>query len=62
MFDCNTKHTCKSTYLQELPSILPRLVAVSKLKPSECILEAYQHGQRNFGENYVSGWLDFKQT
>ncbi|XP_068709655.1 pyridoxal phosphate homeostasis protein-like [Montipora foliosa] len=42
----------------ELPSILPRLVAVSKLKPSECILEAYQHGQRNFGENYVQELIE----
>lgn len=31
----------------------PRLVAVSKTKPIELILEAYNTGQRNFGENYV---------
>lgn len=37
----------------ELPSTVPRLVAVSKLKPLECVIEAYQHGQRHFGENYV---------
>lgn len=30
-----------------------RLVAVSKTKPPEAILEAYKHGQRHFGENYV---------
>lgn len=31
----------------------PRLVAVSKTKPAELILEAYHNGQRHFGENYV---------
>ncbi len=29
------------------------LVAVSKTKPVELILEAYEAGQRDFGENYV---------
>eukprot|EP00696_Hemimastix_kukwesjijk_P007178 gnl/Hemi2/19109_TR6338_c0_g1_i1.p1 gnl/Hemi2/19109_TR6338_c0_g1~~gnl/Hemi2/19109_TR6338_c0_g1_i1.p1 ORF type:complete len:130 (+),score=39.75 gnl/Hemi2/19109_TR6338_c0_g1_i1:31-390(+) len=32
---------------------LPRLVAVSKTKPPEVVLEAYNAGQRVFGENYV---------
>lgn len=32
----------------------PRLVAVSKTKPAEMVLDAYSHGQRSFGENYVS--------
>ena len=32
---------------------LPRLVAVSKTKPKEMILEAYAAGHRHFGENYV---------
>jgi len=31
----------------------PRLVAVSKTKPKEAVLEAYRQGQRHFGENYV---------
>lgn len=31
----------------------PRLVAVSKTKPAEAILEAYTAGHRIFGENYV---------
>ncbi|XP_052866670.1 pyridoxal phosphate homeostasis protein [Anopheles cruzii] len=31
----------------------PLLVAVSKTKPVELILEAYSVGQRHFGENYV---------
>lgn len=30
-----------------------RLVAVSKLKPIEDIIELYNAGQRHFGENYV---------
>ena len=32
----------------------PRLVAVSKTKPKEMIIEAYLAGQRHFGENYVN--------
>lgn len=32
---------------------LPRLVAVSKTKPVEAVQEAYDAGQRVFGENYV---------
>lgn len=32
----------------------PRLVAVSKTKPLEDLKEAYEAGQRLFGENYVS--------
>lgn len=39
---------------QTLPAVPPRLVAVSKTKPPEMIVEAYKQGQRNFGENYVS--------
>jgi pyridoxal phosphate enzyme (YggS family) len=32
---------------------VPRLVAVSKTKPNSLIQQAYQAGQRHFGENYV---------
>jgi hypothetical protein len=32
---------------------MPRLVAVSKTKPVEIIVEAYQAGHRHFGENYI---------
>ncbi len=42
--------------LQHIKSQLPErvtLVAVSKTKPIELIQEAYQAGQRNFGENYI---------
>ena len=31
----------------------PRLVAVSKTKPMDMIIEAYREGQRHFGENYI---------
>ena len=31
----------------------PRLVAVTKTKPAEMVLEAYHNGQKHFGENYV---------
>jgi len=31
----------------------PRLVAVSKTKPKELLIEAYNAGHRDFGENYV---------
>ena len=34
------------------------LVAVSKTKPAEDILEAYHAGQRDFGENYVQELID----
>jgi PLP dependent protein len=42
--------------LQKVKSTLPvgvKLVAVSKTKPAEAVLEAYQTGQRIFGENKV---------
>lgn len=32
---------------------MPRLVAVSKTKPKEMVIEAYESGQRHFGENYL---------
>ena len=34
------------------------LLAVSKTKPSEDIIAAYQHGQRQFGESYVQEAVD----
>lgn len=42
---------------KELPSNVT-LVAVSKTKPNELIVEAYQAGQRDFGENYVQELVD----
>lgn len=38
------------------------LVAVSKTKPNEFILEAYQSGQKDFGENYVQELVDKYQA
>jgi uncharacterized pyridoxal phosphate-containing UPF0001 family protein len=43
---------------QELQEVQPRLVAVSKTKPKELIIKAYEYGQRNFGENYVQELID----
>ncbi|GAB6023309.1 hypothetical protein CHUAL_008112 [Chamberlinius hualienensis] len=42
---------------KELCHIQPRLVAVSKTKPKQAIIEAYKYGQRHFGENYVQELL-----
>lgn len=42
-----------NTIKQELNPYHATLVAVSKTKPATMILEAYQGGQRTFGENYV---------
>ena len=48
-------HVClRCVCVQTLPAVAPRLVAVSKTKPPEMVIEAYRQGQRNFGENYVS--------
>ncbi|KAI8914416.1 hypothetical protein EDD86DRAFT_231692 [Gorgonomyces haynaldii] len=38
-----------------------RLVAVSKTKPKEDIVEAYNLGQRHFGENYVQELIEKAQ-
>ncbi|XP_037687292.1 pyridoxal phosphate homeostasis protein isoform X1 [Choloepus didactylus] len=43
---------------EDLPAIQPRLVAVSKTKPADVVIEAYKHGQRTFGENYVQELLE----
>ena len=43
--------------LRQLPDGV-RLIAVSKLKPVEDILEAYQAGQHIFGENYATELRD----
>jgi hypothetical protein len=50
--------------IKKIVSVLPKhvhLVAVSKTKPTEALLEAYNVGQRIFGENYVQE-LCSKQT
>ncbi|CAG5014199.1 unnamed protein product [Parnassius apollo] len=43
---------------KDLPQIYPRLVAVSKIKPASLIVQAYEAGQRHFGENYVNELAD----
>jgi pyridoxal phosphate enzyme (YggS family) len=45
--------------LAEVATALPpgvTLVAISKTQPPEAIREAYQAGQRHFGENYAQEW------
>lgn len=47
--------------LLQIKSTLPphvTLIAVSKTKPNELLLEAYNAGQRDFGENYVQELVD----
>lgn len=43
--------------LEEIPSGV-KLVAVSKTKPAEAVLEAYHTGQRAFGENKVQEMVE----
>lgn len=45
------------TYKDELPETV-KLVAISKTKPNEDILEAYRAGQRIFGENKIQEMTD----
>ncbi|GHE20930.1 YggS family pyridoxal phosphate-dependent enzyme [Halomonas urumqiensis] len=40
------------------PAESARLLAVSKTKPSALMRDAWHHGQRDFGENYVQEALD----
>lgn len=47
--------------IQHFKSVLPAnvtLVAVSKTKPASMLQEAYDAGQRDFGENYVQELVD----
>ncbi|MDO8995334.1 MAG: YggS family pyridoxal phosphate-dependent enzyme [Sediminibacterium sp.] len=44
--------------VKELDNTKTCLVAVSKTKPNEDLLELYQLGQRDFGENYVQELVD----
>jgi pyridoxal phosphate enzyme (YggS family) len=49
------------TNIVKLRSLIPSgvtLIAVSKTKSNEAILEAYNAGQKDFGENYVQELLD----
>ncbi len=42
-----------NTINQQVVQYNANLIAVSKLKPNDAILEMYELGQRRFGENYV---------
>ena len=56
MSNCNQKYSTTSFSLLIVIIILKaqlRLVAVSKTKPKEAVIEAYNAGQRVFGENYI---------
>ena len=53
-----------SENIKHITSQIPEnvtLIAVSKTKPNEMLLEAYKSGQRHFGENYVQELVD-KET
>ncbi|MDI9339225.1 MAG: YggS family pyridoxal phosphate-dependent enzyme [Sediminibacterium sp.] len=53
--------TTVANRLQNIKASLPlhvTLIAVSKTKPIESILEAYTSGHRDFGENYVQELVD----
>ena len=50
-----------SENIKHIASQIPEhvtLIAVSKTKPNEMLLEAYNAGQRHFGENYVQELVD----
>ncbi|MEO8151236.1 MAG: YggS family pyridoxal phosphate-dependent enzyme [Bacteroidia bacterium] len=47
---------------KELQAYNATLVAVSKTKPAEMLREAYQSGQKIFGENYVQEMADKQKT
>lgn len=49
-------------YTEEIGNYQATLVAVSKTKPNEDILEAYQAGQRVFGENKVQELREKSET
>lgn len=54
-----------SVNLQNIRKLLPEhvtLVAVSKTKPIEEVMEAYHAGQRNFGENKIQEMTDKWET
>ncbi|XP_030370834.1 pyridoxal phosphate homeostasis protein isoform X2 [Scaptodrosophila lebanonensis] len=46
---------------EEIIAAKPILVAVSKTKPAEAVIEAYNAGQRHFGENYVQELVEKSQ-
>ena len=55
-YNCNRNND--PCIFQEFCQHHTRLVAVSKTKPVEDIIKAYDAGQRIFGENYVNELLE----
>ncbi|CAL1531850.1 unnamed protein product [Lymnaea stagnalis] len=50
---CDKVQAAAARRPQHLQYSVPRLVAVSKTKGTDLVIEAYNAGQRHFGENYV---------
>ena len=48
--------------IEELKKTNAQLIAVSKTKPNEALLNLYNKGQRAFGENYVQELVDKNAT
>ncbi len=47
------QHISQAEQMYQRPSASVQLLAVSKTKPASAIADAYQAGQRHFGENYL---------
>jgi pyridoxal phosphate enzyme (YggS family) len=57
--------TSIQTHINELKASIPKnvsIVAVSKTKPNSMLLEAYEAGQLDFGENYVQELVDKQKS
>lgn len=54
----STNQALYQSIVTTLAPLQVQLVAVSKTKPNEAIIELYQLGQRDFGENYVQELID----
>lgn len=55
----NIANNLKQVKSKLIPSC--QLIAVSKRKPASDLMEAYQAGQRDFGENYIQELLEKKE-
>ena len=47
------QHISQAEQMYQRPPASVQLLAVSKTKPASAIADAYQAGQRHFGENYL---------
>ena len=59
---CPNSEIMYEQILSELKNTDTQLVAVSKTKPNEAILELYNKGQHIFGENYVQELIEKQAT